>query len=72
MENQLVLEQINKKFDDGSLILKDINLRLAQGRPEELVQTPKNLWVKGFWGFGQENYFLTNTWDSRPFFQSKY
>jgi hypothetical protein len=50
MEIQLVLEQINKKFDDGSLILKDINLRLAQGRPEELVQTPKNLWVKGFLG----------------------
>jgi len=31
MENELVLEHINKKFDDGSLILKDINLRLQQG-----------------------------------------
>jgi ABC-type Fe3+/spermidine/putrescine transport system ATPase subunit len=31
MENELVLEHINKKFDDGSLILKDINLRLEQG-----------------------------------------
>ncbi|MBU8911460.1 MAG: ABC transporter ATP-binding protein [Desulfobacterales bacterium] len=31
MENELVLENINKKFDDGSLILKDINLRLQQG-----------------------------------------
>ena len=31
MENELVLEQINKKFDDGSLILKDINLRLQRG-----------------------------------------
>lgn len=31
MEIELVLEQINKKFDDGSLILEDINLRLQQG-----------------------------------------
>jgi len=31
MKNELVLEHINKKFDDGSLILKDINLRLQQG-----------------------------------------
>ena len=31
MKNELVLEQINKNFDDGSLILKDINLRLAPG-----------------------------------------
>ncbi|WP_299980981.1 ABC transporter ATP-binding protein [Desulfobacula sp.] len=31
MENELVLEYINKKFDDGSLILKDINLRLQPG-----------------------------------------
>ena len=31
MKNELVLENINKKFDDGSLILKDINLRLQQG-----------------------------------------
>jgi ABC-type Fe3+/spermidine/putrescine transport system ATPase subunit len=31
MENDLVLEQVNKTFKDGSLILKDINLRLPQG-----------------------------------------
>ncbi len=31
MENELVLEHINKTFDDGSLILKDICLRLEQG-----------------------------------------
>ncbi|MCD4722362.1 MAG: ABC transporter ATP-binding protein [Desulfobacula sp.] len=31
MENELVLEHINKKFDDGSLILQDIDLRLKQG-----------------------------------------
>ncbi|MCF6248484.1 MAG: ABC transporter ATP-binding protein [Desulfobacula sp.] len=31
MENHLVLEEINKEFADGSLILKDINLRLKQG-----------------------------------------
>ncbi|NOX34916.1 MAG: ABC transporter ATP-binding protein [Deltaproteobacteria bacterium] len=31
MKNELVLEHINKKFDDGSLILKDINLSLQQG-----------------------------------------
>jgi ABC-type Fe3+/spermidine/putrescine transport system ATPase subunit len=31
MKNELVLEQINKNFDDGSLILKDINLSLAPG-----------------------------------------
>jgi len=31
MENELVLEHINKKFDDGSLVLTDIHLRLQQG-----------------------------------------
>lgn len=31
MENELVLENINKKFDDGSLILEDINLKLQKG-----------------------------------------
>ncbi|MCK4767702.1 MAG: ABC transporter ATP-binding protein [Desulfobacula sp.] len=31
MKNELVLEDINKIFDDGSLILKDINLRLKPG-----------------------------------------
>ena len=31
MENELVLEQISKKFDDGSLVLKNICLRLQQG-----------------------------------------
>ncbi len=31
MENDLVLEQINKVFQDGSLSLKDINLILKQG-----------------------------------------
>jgi ABC-type Fe3+/spermidine/putrescine transport system ATPase subunit len=31
MKNDLVLEGINKEFQDGSLILKDINLRLRQG-----------------------------------------
>lgn len=31
MKNELILENINKKFDDGSLILKNINLRLSPG-----------------------------------------
>ena len=31
MENELVLDQVGKIFDDGSLVLKDIDLRLAQG-----------------------------------------
>lgn len=31
MENELVLEKIHKKFEDGSLILEDINLRLPRG-----------------------------------------
>jgi ABC-type Fe3+/spermidine/putrescine transport system ATPase subunit len=31
MKNELVLEQINKRFDDGSLVLKNIDLRLQQG-----------------------------------------
>jgi len=31
MENELVLDQVGKTFDDGSLVLKDIDLRLAQG-----------------------------------------
>ena len=31
MENELILEHINKKFDDGSLSLKDINLNLPRG-----------------------------------------
>jgi ABC-type Fe3+/spermidine/putrescine transport system ATPase subunit len=31
MENELVLEQIRKTFDDGSLILEDICLRLPRG-----------------------------------------
>jgi len=31
MKNELVLEHINKKFDDGSLILRDINLQLPRG-----------------------------------------
>lgn len=31
MENELVLEQIHKVFEDGSLVLDDINLRLEQG-----------------------------------------
>lgn len=31
MENELVLEQVSKKFDDGSLILENIHLRLPRG-----------------------------------------
>ena len=31
MENELVLDQVNKTFEDGSLVLKDIHLRLPQG-----------------------------------------
>lgn len=31
MENELVLEQVHKNFEDGSLVLDDINLRLEQG-----------------------------------------
>ncbi len=31
MEKELVLDQVNKTFEDGSLVLKDIDLRLAQG-----------------------------------------
>jgi ABC-type Fe3+/spermidine/putrescine transport system ATPase subunit len=31
MENQLVLDRINKNFDDGSLVLKDISLNLPGG-----------------------------------------
>ncbi|MBW2558977.1 MAG: ABC transporter ATP-binding protein [Deltaproteobacteria bacterium] len=31
MENELILEQISKTFDDGSLVLKNISLRLQQG-----------------------------------------
>ena len=31
MENELVLDQVGKTFEDGSLVLKDIDLRLAQG-----------------------------------------
>jgi len=31
MENELVLEHIHKTFDDGSLVLKDINLSLPKG-----------------------------------------
>lgn len=31
MENQLVIEQMNKQFDDGSLVLRDINLILPGG-----------------------------------------
>ncbi|MCP4672659.1 MAG: ABC transporter ATP-binding protein [Desulfobacula sp.] len=31
MEKELVIENINKKYDDGSLVLHDINLTLQQG-----------------------------------------
>jgi ABC-type Fe3+/spermidine/putrescine transport system ATPase subunit len=31
MENELVLDQVGKTFDDGSLVLRNIDLRLAQG-----------------------------------------
>jgi ABC-type Fe3+/spermidine/putrescine transport system ATPase subunit len=31
MENELVLDQVGKTFDDGSLVLRNIELRLAQG-----------------------------------------
>jgi hypothetical protein len=31
MENQLKLDRINKNFEDGSLVLKDISLNLPGG-----------------------------------------
>lgn len=31
MKNELVLDQVGKTFDDGSLVLRHIDLRLAQG-----------------------------------------